>query len=127
MAWLISRSLMEDYENSRCSPVPVEASSADTYSDGTPSAQSSGSPIPLAFCAPDKMTAFSRLSRFGTTFKPLTADLGADLLTWFLAAFPAKTSPRVASGTRARVDRLKAIGNGQVPLCAATAWRLLTK
>jgi hypothetical protein len=28
----------------------------------------------------------------------------------------------VASG----VDRLKAIGNGQVPLCAATAWRLLT-
>jgi hypothetical protein len=26
-----------------------------------------------------------------------------------------------------RVDRLKAIGNGQVPLCAATAWRLLSK
>jgi hypothetical protein len=26
----------------------------------------------------------------------------------------------------ARVDRLKAIGNGQVPLCAATAWRILT-
>jgi hypothetical protein len=25
-----------------------------------------------------------------------------------------------------RVDRLKAIGNGQVPLCAATAWRMLT-
>jgi hypothetical protein len=24
-----------------------------------------------------------------------------------------------------RVDRLKAIGNGQVPLCAATAWGLL--
>jgi hypothetical protein len=23
------------------------------------------------------------------------------------------------------VDRLKAIGNGQVPLCAATAWRIL--
>jgi hypothetical protein len=23
------------------------------------------------------------------------------------------------------VDRLKAIGNGQVPLCAATAWKLL--
>ena len=26
----------------------------------------------------------------------------------------------------ARVDRLKAIGNGQVPLCAATAWRILS-
>jgi DNA (cytosine-5)-methyltransferase 1 len=33
---------------------------------------------------------------------------------------------RVADGVAARVDRLKAIGNGQVPLCAATAWRLLS-
>ena len=32
---------------------------------------------------------------------------------------------RVADGVAARVDRLKAVGNGQVPLCAATAWRLL--
>ena len=34
---------------------------------------------------------------------------------------------RVAHGVAHRVDRLKAIGNGQVPLCAASAWRLLTK
>jgi DNA (cytosine-5)-methyltransferase 1 len=34
---------------------------------------------------------------------------------------------RVADGVAARVDRLKAIGNGQVPLCAATAWRLLSE
>jgi DNA (cytosine-5)-methyltransferase 1 len=33
---------------------------------------------------------------------------------------------RVVDGVAARVDRLKAIGNGQVPLCAATAWKLLT-
>jgi len=33
---------------------------------------------------------------------------------------------RVANGVAARVDRLKAIGNGQVPLCAATAWRVLS-
>jgi DNA (cytosine-5)-methyltransferase 1 len=33
--------------------------------------------------------------------------------------------PRVADGVAARVERLKAIGNGQVPLCAATAWRIL--
>ena len=32
---------------------------------------------------------------------------------------------RVAHGVAARVDRIKAIGNGQVPLCAATAWNLL--
>ena len=34
---------------------------------------------------------------------------------------------RVADGVAARVDRLKAIGNGQVPLCAATAWKLLSE
>jgi DNA (cytosine-5)-methyltransferase 1 len=32
---------------------------------------------------------------------------------------------RVVDGMADRVDRLKAIGNGQVPLCAATAWELL--
>ncbi len=34
---------------------------------------------------------------------------------------------RVAHGVAHRVDRLKAIGNGQVPAVAATAWRILTK
>jgi hypothetical protein len=34
---------------------------------------------------------------------------------------------RVANGVAAGMDRLKAIGNGQVPLCAATAWRLLNE
>jgi hypothetical protein len=33
---------------------------------------------------------------------------------------------RVAHGVAARVDRLKAIGNGQVPACAAEAWRILS-
>ena len=33
---------------------------------------------------------------------------------------------RVVDGLAARVDRLKAVGNGQVPLCAATAWRILS-
>jgi DNA (cytosine-5)-methyltransferase 1 len=32
---------------------------------------------------------------------------------------------RVANGVAFGVDRLKAIGNGQVPLCAATAWTKL--
>ena len=34
---------------------------------------------------------------------------------------------RVVDGLASRVDRLKAIGNGQVPLCAATAWRILSE
>jgi len=35
--------------------------------------------------------------------------------------------PRVATGVRNRVSRLKALGNGQVPLCAAEAFKILTK
>jgi DNA (cytosine-5)-methyltransferase 1 len=34
---------------------------------------------------------------------------------------------RVADGVASRVDRLKAIGNGQVPLCAAAAWKILSE
>lgn len=32
---------------------------------------------------------------------------------------------RIAVGIKERVNRLKAIGNGQVPQCAATAWEIL--
>lgn len=34
--------------------------------------------------------------------------------------------PRVATGIKDRVNRLKAIGNGQVPQCAALAWKILS-
>jgi hypothetical protein len=34
---------------------------------------------------------------------------------------------RVVNGMASRVDRIKALGNGQVPLCAATAWRILSE
>jgi hypothetical protein len=37
------------------------------------------------------MTDFSRLSRFGMTFKPLTEDRGEELLMSYLAGFPART------------------------------------
>ena len=79
MSWLFSQALVEEY-------------SAVTCSDGEPSALSSGNPSQQAYCAPDKMTAFSRLSRFGMTFKPLTESHGEALLTSYLAAFRAKTS-----------------------------------
>ena len=232
MSWLFSQALVEEYLG-------------DTSLDGEPSAPLSGNNTQQAYCAPDKMTKFSRLSRYGMTVKPLTDTRGEELLTLYLAGFPAKTfqrrggggiegpkssmwkhmariigevrpqyvfvenSPiltsrglgvvladlskmgfdakwgvvsaadvganhlreriwiravcnanntglqrnervrfsskarhksqssrlswwstepdvlRVANGIPARVDRLKAIGNGQVPLCAATAWELL--
>jgi len=40
---------------------------------------------------------------------------------------PAGKHNRIHDGVAARMDRLKAIGNGQVPLCAATAWRILSE
>ena len=54
------------------------------------------------------------------------ADYGGtvECCTWW------KTEPnvgRVANGVAARVDRLKAIGNGQVPGVAAKAWRILNE
>lgn len=79
MSWLYSQALVAEY-------------SAATCSAGARSALSSGSPTPQAFLPSDKMTAFSRPSRFGMTFKPLMDDLGAELLTWFLAASRARTS-----------------------------------
>jgi hypothetical protein len=38
------------------------------------------------------MTAFSRLSQFGTTFAPLMENRGKDVLMWFLEAFLVRTS-----------------------------------
>ena len=38
-----------------------------------------------------------------------------------------ETIPRTANGVKNRVDRLKAIGNGQVPQCAAMAFRILSE
>ena len=78
MSWLFSQALVEEY-------------SVDTSSDGEQSAPLSGNPTQQAYCAPDKMMDFSRLSRFGMTFRPLTESLGQELLTLYLAAFHAKT------------------------------------
>ena len=79
MSWLFSQALVEEYSEGICL-------------DGEPSVQSSGNPTPQAYLCSDKMMAFSRLSRFGMTFKPLTADRGEALLMSYLEAFPVKTS-----------------------------------
>jgi len=79
MSWLYSRALVEAFLGENCL-------------DGEQSAPLSGNPIQQAYCAPDKMKAFSRLSQFGMTYKPLTADRGQELLMSYLAGFRAKTS-----------------------------------
>jgi len=85
MSWLYSQALVGEY-------------SAATCSDGEPSAPLSGNSTQQAYCAPDKMMDFSRLSRFGMTFKPLTDTLGEALLTSYLGAFLAPTSaPQVGA------------------------------
>jgi hypothetical protein len=79
MSWLYSRVLVEEYLG-------------DISLDGEQSVPLSGNPTQQAFCAPDKMTVFSRLSQFGMTYKPLSDDLGEELLTLYRAGFHAKTS-----------------------------------
>jgi DNA (cytosine-5)-methyltransferase 1 len=94
MSWLISKALM----NSLCSQEQVAAFSEDTSLDGKQSVQLSGNSIPQAYCAPDKMTGFSRLSRFGMTYKPLMESHGEELLTLFREAFHVLTFPQQEKG-----------------------------
>lgn len=103
MSWLYSRALVAEYSAARCS-------------GGEPSALSNTTPTPQAYLPPDRMTAFSRPSRFGMTFAPLTAALGEGLLTWFLAASRARTSRPPARAPESTAS---------APACGAT-WRELS-
>ena len=78
MSWLFSQVLVEEY---------LAANSLD----GEQSVQSNGKPTQQAYCAPDKMTDFSRLSRFGMTFKPLTDISGEELSMSSVVAFHVRT------------------------------------
>jgi hypothetical protein len=78
MSWLFSQVLVEEYL-------------VDTSLVGEQSVPLNGNPIQQAYCAPDKMTVFSRLSRFGMTYKPLMENRGQDLLTLYLEDFHVKT------------------------------------
>ena len=79
MSWLYSRVLVAEYLG-------------ENFSDGEQSAPLNGNPIQQAYCSPDKMMDFSRLSRFGMTYKPLMADRGEELLMLYREAFHVPTS-----------------------------------
>jgi hypothetical protein len=79
MSWLYSQALVEEY-------------SGGISWDGEQSVQSSGNPTQQAYLSPDKMTEYSRLSRFGMIFKPLTEDRGKALCKLYREAFLARTS-----------------------------------
>lgn len=92
MSWHYSQVLVAEYllENSL---------------DGAQSVPWNGNPTPQAYLCSDRMTAFSTRSLSGMTFAPLTADLGGELLTWFLGGLRAKTSalPGMAKGLKGSV------------------------
>ena len=70
----------------------VAESWPDKCLDTDASVPSNGNPTPRPCLWHDKTMEASRLSRFGMTCRLLTADRGAELLTSWLAGFPAKTS-----------------------------------
>jgi hypothetical protein len=80
MSWLFSQAL-------------VAAFSGANSSDGEPCAPLSVMPTPHKFWRNDKTMECSTLSRFGLTCAVLTEDHGAALLTSFLEASRARTSP----------------------------------
>jgi hypothetical protein len=105
MSWLFSQALVAEY-------------SADTSLDGALCALWSGMHMPRASWLPAKTTAACRLSRSGMTFKPLTDAHGADVLTSFLAGFPARTSVAPEKGLAS---------TAKPPACGGTWRELLVK
>ena len=78
MSWLFSQALVEEYLGAN-------------FLDGEQSAPLNGKPTQQAYCAPGKMTDFSRLSRFGMTYKPLTDIPGEELSMSSVVAFHVRT------------------------------------
>lgn len=104
MSWLFSRALVEEFLAENCL-------------DGELYVLSKSTPTPLGYLQPDRMTAFSRLSRFGMTFAPLTEDLGEDVLTWFLAGSRAShTARQLPEKTLQMISGRKCDGSWQMSL-----------
>lgn len=79
MSYIFSRALVEESLRVSCGAI-------DAY------APLNLIPTPKRSSSRDKTTEPFRLSRFGMTFEPLTDSVGAELLTSWLEAFPARTS-----------------------------------
>lgn len=79
MSYIYSQALVEEFSRANCSGI-------DAF------AQLNGSHTHKLCLSHDKTMDVSRLSRFGMMCKPLTANLGAELLTWWLADSRVKTS-----------------------------------
>ena len=78
MSWLFSQALVGEYL-------------AANFLDGEQSAPLNGKPTQQAYCAPDKMTDFLKLSRFGMMYKPLTDIPGEELSMSSVVVFHVRT------------------------------------
>ena len=105
MSWLFSQALVEEYLGDICL-------------DGEQSVPLNGSNTQQAYCAPDKMMDFLKVSQSGMMFKPLTENLGEELLMSFLEDFHARTL--------AQQEKEKALGVVEAQ-CGNTWRELLAK
>jgi hypothetical protein len=93
MAWLISKKLMQDYENSPSSLGQAAEYLEENSLGGEPFVPLSGMPTQQAFLFPDKTTTAWKRFPSGMMCRPLTGNLGEDLLMWYREVFLAPTSP----------------------------------
>ena len=119
MGWIISQAMVQHCENLRYSQGQVAGSLAGTCWAGAQSAPSSGNPTPQAYLSPDKMKAFSRLSRSGMTCKLLTDGHGEALLMSFLAASRVRTL--AARGVVPELP-VSGPGSGGISLASFAKW-----
>jgi hypothetical protein len=114
MSWLFSQALVEEYLGGICL-------------DGEQSVPLNGKPIQQAYCALDKMTDFCRVFQFGMMFKPLTENLGEELLMSYLEDFHAKTYQQQEGGGNHRVKKLNVETYGSHYLRSSTKIRVCGK
>lgn len=88
MSWHYSQALVADYSQAICLDGELSVPSSSTSTDDRSS-------------APVRTIAHFRPSQFGMTLEPSTAQRGEDVLTWYLAGFPAKPiQPRLEAALR---------------------------
>lgn len=104
MSWLFSRALVEEFLEANCL-------------GGARSVLLSGTPMPHGFSHSAKTTDRFQPSRYGMTLARLTEDLGAELLTWFRGASPAKSTAAHLEGAAWRKTSGRSnCGSWQMPL-----------
>jgi hypothetical protein len=114
MSWLFSQALVAEYLG-------------DISLDGEQSVPLNGNNTQQAYCAPDKMTHFCRVSQFGMMFKPLTETLGEELLMSYLGDFPVKTYQQPGGGWDHRRKKFNVETHGSHRLRGTTKIRVRGK